>query len=216
MNGLPGVMRVQSVSAFGLSQVGIYFRDDVDIYFARQLVFERVQSARGSIPPGLGEPALGAITTGLGQVYQYLVTGKNIPSDSLRTLQDWIVKFRLRTVAGVTDVLSFGGEVKQFQVQVDPGKLVQYGVTLPQVVQALERNNSNAGGSYIVVGAEEYVVRGLGPDHDVRRWQTSETSLSPSAKACRCTSATSAPWRLAQKSGAGRSRSTARVSAWPA
>ncbi len=162
MNGLPGVTRVQSFSAFGLSQVSVYFRDDVDIYFARQLVFERAQSAREAIPPGLGEPALGPITTGLGQVYQYLVTGPGIPADSLRTLQDWIVKFRLRTVPGVTEVLSFGGQVKQFQVQLDPGRLIQYGIVLPQVVEALERNNSNAGGSYIVVGAEEYLVRGLG------------------------------------------------------
>lgn len=162
MNGLPGVTRIQSISAFGLSQVNVYFRDDVDIYFARQLVFERVQSAREAIPPGLGEPALGAITTGLGQVYQYLVTGDGISADSLRTLQDWIVKFRLRTVPGVTDVLSFGGQVKQFHVRLDPGKLTQYGVPLPQVVEALQRNNSNAGGSYIVVGAEEYLVRGLG------------------------------------------------------
>lgn len=162
MNGLPGVTRIQSISAFGLSQVNVYFGDDVDIYFARQLVFERVQSAREAIPPGLGEPALGAITTGLGQIYQYLVTGQGISADSLRTLQDWIVKFRLRTVPGVTDVLSFGGQVKQFQVRLDPGKLIQYGIALPRVVEALERNNSNAGGSYIVVGAEEYLVRGLG------------------------------------------------------
>ena len=162
MNGLPGVTRIQSISAFGLSQVSVYFRDDVDIYFARQLVFERVQTAREAIPPGLGEPALGAITTGLGQVYQYLVIGDGVTADSLRTIQDWIVKFRLRTVPGVTDVLSFGGQVKQFQVRLDPGKLIQYGIALPQVVEALERNNSNAGGSYIVVGAEEYLVRGLG------------------------------------------------------
>jgi cobalt-zinc-cadmium resistance protein CzcA len=162
MNGLPGVTRVQSISAFGLSQVSVYFRDDVDIYFARQLVFERVQTARSTIPAGLGEPSLGPITTGLGQVYQYLVTGKDISADSLRTLQDWIVKYRLRTVAGVTDVLSFGGNIKQFQVRLDPGKLIQYRVTLPQVIEALERNNSNAGGSYIVVGAEEYIVRGIG------------------------------------------------------
>lgn len=162
MNGLPGVSAVRSVSAFGLSQVNVYFDDDVDIYFARQLVFERVQNARGSIPAGSGDPSLGPITTGLGQVYQYLVTGKGISADSLRTVQDWIVKARLRTVPGVAEVLSFGGEVKQFQVRIDPGKLIQYGVTLPQVVEALERNNSNAGGSYIVVGAEEYIVRGLG------------------------------------------------------
>lgn len=162
MNGLPGVTRVQSISAFGLSQVNVYFRDDIDIYFARQLVFERVQTAKSAIPTGLGEPALGAITTGLGQVYQYLVVGDGISSDSLRALQDWIVRFRLRTVTGVADVLSFGGEVKQFQVQLDPGKLVQYGVTLSSVVSALERNNSNAGGSYLVTGAEEQIVRGLG------------------------------------------------------
>lgn len=162
MSGLPGVARVQSLSGFGFSQVNIYFEDAVDIYFARQLVFERVQTARAAIPPGMGDPALGPITTGLGQVYQYLVTGKDISSDSLRTLQDWIVKFRLRTVSGVADVLSFGGEVKQFQVQVDPGLLIRYGVTLPQLIGALERNNSNAGGSYIVVGSEEYLVRGVG------------------------------------------------------
>lgn len=162
MNGLPGVSRIQSISAFGLSQVNIYFHDDVDIYFARQLVFERMQSARAAIPLGLGEPALGPITTGLGQVYQYLVTGDGIPADSLRTIQDWIVKFRLRTVPGVTDVLSFGGEVKQFQVQLDPGALIRYGVTIPEIVEALERNNSNAGGGYLVRGAEEHIVRGLG------------------------------------------------------
>ena len=162
MNGLPGVTRIQSVSAFGLSQVNVYFEDDVDIYFARQLVFERVQTARENIPPGLGEPVLGPITTGLGQVYQYLVTGEGISADSLRTIQDWIVKFQLRTVPGVTEVLSFGGEVKQFQVQLDPARLVQYGVTVPQVIEALEKNNANAGGSYITRGAEEHLVRGLG------------------------------------------------------
>jgi cobalt-zinc-cadmium resistance protein CzcA len=162
MNGIPGVERTQSISAFGLSQVNIYFHDNVDIYFARQLVFERVQTAREAIPRGLGDPALGPITTGLGQVYQYLVTGKGVSADSLRTLQDWIVRTRLRTVPGVAEVLSFGGDVKQYQVQVDPGKLLQYHVTLPQVVEALERNNSSAGGSYIVVGSEEYLVRGLG------------------------------------------------------
>jgi len=162
MNGLPGVTRILSISGFGFSQVNVYFQDDVEIYSARQLVFERAQSAREAIPGGLGEPVLGPITTGLGQVYQYLVTGPGIPIDSLRTLQDWIVKFRLRTVPGVTEVLSFGGQVKQFQVRLDPGKLIQYRIALPQVVEALERNNSNAGGSYIVVGAEEYLVRGLG------------------------------------------------------
>lgn len=167
MNGLPGVTRVQSISAFGLSQVNVYFRDDVDIYFARQLVFERVQSARDAIPAGLGEPALGPVTTGLGQVYQYLVTGEGISIDSLRTVQDWMVKTQLRTVPGVTEVLSFGGNVKQFQVRLDPARLVQYGVTVAQVIEALERNNANAGGGYIVRASEEYLVRGLGFVHSL-------------------------------------------------
>lgn len=162
MNGLPGVTRIQSISAFGLSQVNIYFSDAVDIYFARQLVFERVQTAKENIPSGLGEPVLGPITTGLGQVYQYLVTGQGVSADSLRTLQDWIVKFQLRTVPGVTEVLSFGGDVKQFQVRLDPNRLIQYRVTVPQVIEALQRNNANAGGNYIVRGSEEYLVRGLG------------------------------------------------------
>ena len=162
MNGLPGVTRVQSVSMFGLSAVNVYFDDHTDIYFARQIVFERLQSAREEIPPGLGNPELGPITTGLGQVYQYLVAGEGVPADSLRTLQDWIVKFQLRTVPGVTEVLSFGGEVKQFQVRLDPARLVQYGVSVPEVTAALERNNENAGGSYLVRGAEESLVRGLG------------------------------------------------------
>lgn len=162
MNGLPGVTRIQSISAFGLSQVSVYFRDEVDIYFARQLVFERLESARDAIPAGLGDPALGPVTTGLGQVYQYLIVGEGLPLDSLRTIQDWVVKPRLRAVPGVTEVLSFGGHVKQFQVQLDPHRLVQYGVTVEEVITALERNNANAGGGFIVRAPEEYLVRGLG------------------------------------------------------
>jgi hypothetical protein len=91
-----------------------------------------------------------------------LVLGEDVSPDSLRTIQDWIAKFQLRTVPGVTDVLSFGGEVKQYQIQLHPARLIQYGVTVPEVVEALERNNENAGGSYLVRGAEEFLVRGLG------------------------------------------------------
>lgn len=167
MNGLPGVTRIQSISMFGLSAVSVYFTDDTDIYFARQIVFERLQSAREDIPPGLGEPELGPITTGLGQVYQYLVTGDGVSADSLRTIQDWIAKFQLRSVPGVTDVLSFGGEVKQYQIQLDPARLIQFNLTVPDVVEALERNNANAGGSYLVRGAEEFLVRGLGLIHSL-------------------------------------------------
>ena len=159
MNGLPGIVQVKSISAFGISQVSVYFRDDVDIYFARQLTLEKLQDA---IPPGLGEPKLGAITTGLGQVYQYVLRGSGQDQTELRTLQDWIVKYNLRTVGGVTDVLSFGGEVKQYQVRVDPRSLLQYGVTLQGVREAIGANNRNVGGGYIVRGPEEYLIRGIG------------------------------------------------------
>jgi len=162
MNGLPGVTRIQSTSMFGLSAVNVYFEDAADIYFARQIVFERLQSAREDIPPGLGDPELGPITTGLGQVFQYLVLGEDVTADSLRTIQDWIAKLQLQTVPGVTEVLSFGGLEKQYQVQLDPARLVQYDITVSDVVEGLEKNNANAGGSYLVRGAEEYLVRGLG------------------------------------------------------
>jgi cobalt-zinc-cadmium resistance protein CzcA len=162
MNGLPGVTQIKSISAFGLSQVSVYFRDDVDIYFARQLVLEKLQEAKEEIPPGLGEPSLGPITTGLGQIYQYTVGGPESDPTETRTTEDWIVKRNLRTVPGVTDVLSFGGEVKQYQVKINPGALLQYGVTLNEVREALGANNRNVGGGYITRGPEEYLVRGLG------------------------------------------------------
>lgn len=162
MNGLPGVSQVKSISAFGVSVVSVYFHDDVDIYFARQLALEKLQDAKDQIPPGLGEPKLGPITTGLGQVYQYVLKGDGLDATELRTLQDWIVKYNLRTVPGVTEVLSFGGDVKQYQVQVDPRGLLQYGVTLAQVRDAIRANNRNVGGGYIERGPEEYLIRGIG------------------------------------------------------
>ena len=161
MNGLPKVAQVKSISAFGISQVSVYFTDDVDIYFARQLTLEKLQQAKAEIPPGLGEPIVGPITTGLGQVYQYVVRGGQSTTE-LRTIQDWIVKYNLRTVPGVTEVLSFGGEVKQYQVQVDPRAMLQYGVTLGDIRQAVGANNRNVGGGYITRGPEEYIIRGIG------------------------------------------------------
>ena len=162
MNGLPGVAQIKSTSAFGISVVSVYFDDDVDIYFARQLALEKLQEAKEQIPPGLGEPRLGPITTGLGQVYQYVLESKSYDPLELRTYQDWIVKYNLRTVPGVTEVLSFGGDVKQYQVRVDPRALLQYGVTLAQVRQAIGVNNRNVGGGYIERGPEEYLIRGIG------------------------------------------------------
>ena len=161
MNGLPKVAQVKSISAFGISQVSVYFTDDVDIYFARQLTLERLQQAKSEIPPGLGEPQLGPITTGLGQVYQYVVRGGQNTTE-LRTLQDWVVKYGLRTVPGVTEVLSFGGDVKQYQIRVDPRALLQYGVTLDDIREAVGANNRNVGGGYINRGPEEYLIRGIG------------------------------------------------------
>lgn len=162
MNGLPGITDIKSLSTFGLSVVSVYFEDDVDLYFARQLVFERLQAAQEEIPEGLGDPGMGPITTGLGQVYQYIVEGEGLDLMELRTIEDWIVKYQLRTVPGVTEVLSFGGFVKQYQVRVDPNRLLKYDLTLDDLATAVEVNNQNAGGSYLVRGSEEYLVRGLG------------------------------------------------------
>lgn len=162
MNGLPDVTEVRSISKTGLSVVTVVFEDDVDTYFARQLVFERLQIARERIPAGLAEPEMGPITTGLGQIYKYILVGKNKTAMELRTLNDWVVKFQLRTVPGVTDVLSFGGEVRQYQVRVDPNRLLSYDLTLPDVREAIEANNSNVGGWYLEGEQEQIVVRGLG------------------------------------------------------
>ena len=161
MNGLPKVEQVKSISAFGISQVSVYFNDDVDVYFARQLTLEKLQQAKAEIPPGLGEPKLGPITTGLGQIYQYVVRGGENTTE-LRTLQDWVVKYNLRTVPGVTEVLSFGGDVKQYQLRVDPRTMLQYGVSMLDIRQAVGANNRNVGGGYITRGPEEYIIRGIG------------------------------------------------------
>ncbi len=162
MNGLPDIREVKSISTFGLSVVSVYFADNVDIYFARQLVFERLQSAKGDIPEGLGNPELGPITSGLGQVYQYYLQGEGYSLMELREIQDWIVKFQLRTVPGVTEILSFGGEVKQYQIQLDPVLLQKYDITLDEVLEVVKSNNRNVGGNFIVRHSEEYLVRGLG------------------------------------------------------
>ena len=161
MNGLPKVAQVKSISAFGISQVSVYFNDDVDIYFARQLTLEKLQQAISEIPPGLGEPKLGPITTGLGQIYQYVLRGRENTTE-LRTLQDWVVKYNLRTVPGVTEVLSFGGDVKQYQLRVDPRTMLQYGVSMEDIKEAVRANNRNVGGGYINRGPEEYIIRGIG------------------------------------------------------
>jgi len=162
MSGLPDVEEVRSLSKFGLSQVTVVFRDHVNIYFARQLVQERLQSAREEIPPDLGSPEMGPISTGLGEIFQYTIESPQLDHTELRTLQDWMVRPKLRTVPGVAEVNSFGGFEKQYQVLVRPDALIKHDLTLRQVFAAIAANNVNKGGGYIVKAAEQFVVRGVG------------------------------------------------------
>ncbi|SEF19309.1 CusA/CzcA family heavy metal efflux RND transporter [Variovorax sp. NFACC27] len=164
MAGLPGVEEVRSVSLFGLSYVGVYFKDDVDIYFARRLVGEKLQEAKGRLPQGYGEPVLGPNSSGLGQVFWYTVESedKKMSTMDLRTLHDWTVRLILRTAPGVDDIVSWGGEQKQFQVQIDPRKLIKYSVSFKEVMERLTANNKQVGGQSINLGAEQFLVRGLG------------------------------------------------------
>ena len=164
MTGLPGIEKIRSVSNFGLSVVNVYFRDDMDIYFARQLVNERLQEAREQIPAGFGNPQMGPISTGMGLVLFYYLkdhTGR-YSLEELRTMQDWIVKFNLQTVPGVTEVLGIGGFEKQYQVVVDPQALLSYDLTLAELVRRIEANNLNVGAQYLVLGGEQLIVRSVG------------------------------------------------------
>jgi heavy metal efflux system protein len=164
MNGLPGVENVRSVSNFGLSVVNVYFEDGMDIYFCRQLVGERLTEARESIPDGFGEPEMGPISTGMGLVLFYYLedTTGQYSLTELRSIQDWIIKFNLQNVPGVTEVLGIGGFEKQFHVEVDPLAMEGYGFTVQDVVERIEDNNLNVGAQFIENNNEEYVVRSVG------------------------------------------------------
>lgn len=189
MSSLPRKEEIRSISQFGLSQVTITFEEGVDVYWARQLVLERLMEAERELPRGVA-PQLAPISTGLGEIYQFTVereqspevpAGNGLPPASapsessetageartddlmeLRTILDWYIKPQLRTVPGVIEVNSFGGREKQYEVAVDPRKLVGFGLTLRQVIEALERNNINAGGAYIERGGEQQLLRGVG------------------------------------------------------
>jgi len=165
MYALPDVEEVRSISKTGLSVVTVVFTEGTDIYFARQLVFERLQAAREQIPEGIGTPGIGPNTSGLGQVYQYILRSddaEKYDAITLRSYNDWIVKLLLMPVGGVTDVLSFGGEVRQYQVQLDPHRLLSYNLSGDDVAAAIESNNRNAGGWYMDRGAEQLIIRGVG------------------------------------------------------
>ncbi len=165
MYSLPDVEEVRSISKTGLSGITVVFKEGTDIYFARQLVFERLQAAREQIPEGVGIPAMGPNTSGLGQIYQYMIRSEKpgqYDALTLRSLNDWVVKLLLMPVDGVTEVLSFGGEVRQYQVQLEPQRLLSFNLSPRDVAEALETNNRNAGGWYMDRGAEQLIIRGVG------------------------------------------------------
>ncbi|HND13919.1 MAG TPA: CusA/CzcA family heavy metal efflux RND transporter, partial [Pseudomonadales bacterium] len=168
MAGLPGVEQIRSVSLFGLSFVSVYFDDAMDIYFARRLVMERLQEVADRIPQGYGTPEMGPNSSGLGQVFWYTVERSDealaakISDMDLRTVQDWSVRLILRTTPGVDDVLSWGGQERQFQVVIDPLRLIKYGLGFRDVIEVIEANNRQVGGQYVDLGPEQYLVRGLG------------------------------------------------------
>lgn len=157
---LPRREEMRSISQFGLSQVTVIFADDVDIYWARQLVNERVQDAKESLPPGV-QVELSPVSTGLGEIYYVALDGPQTLMER-RSMMDWIVAPQLRTVPGLAEVNTFGGEAKQYQVSVDPQKLIAHRLTMREVFEALERGNRNAGGAYITRGAEQQVIKGSG------------------------------------------------------
>ncbi len=170
LGGLPRLAQVRSISKFGLSQVVVTFEDGTDIYFARQQINERVGNAE--LPAGMPRPRLGPVATGLGEVFHYLLTarGPNGPDlTELRTLEDWVVKPALRTVPGTAEINGWGGYEKQFQVRIDPVKLLKYDLAFDQVVQAVRDNNVGVGGGYLPQSGDMYLVRGLGRVHDVEQ-----------------------------------------------
>ena len=153
-NNIPGLKEIRSFSRFGLSLVTIVFDDDTDIYWARQQVSERLQQVQSQLPKGMGTPELGPVSTGLGEIYQYVVWPekgyeKKYDATELRTIQDWIIKRQLSGVKGVAEVSSFGGKLKQLEISIQPSKLKAHGITINDVFDALESNNQNTGGSYI-------------------------------------------------------------------
>ena len=165
MYSLPDVEEVRSISKTGLSVISVVFKEGTDIYFARQLVFEQLQAARENIPDGVGTPEMGINTSGLGMVFQYVLLAdesSGVDAMQLRSLNDWVVKLLLLPIDGVTDVLSFGGEVKQYQVQLNPARMLSYHLSAEDVSEAIGANNRNAGGWYVNRGAEQLVLRAVG------------------------------------------------------
>lgn len=151
---IPDIEETRSISRFGLSVITVVFKDKVDIYFARQLINEKLKEAEENIPKGIGKPELAPVSTGLGEVYQYIIhpkkgSEKKYNAKDLRTMQDWIVARQLFGTPGIAEVNSFGGELKQYEVAVNPNRLKAMGVSVTDIFTALEKNNQNTGGAYI-------------------------------------------------------------------
>jgi cobalt-zinc-cadmium resistance protein CzcA len=160
ISGLPGLTNVRSISKFGLSQVVVTFDDNTDIYFARRLIGERLATVE--LPSGIATPEMGPVATGLGEIFHYVVHSDSRSLTELRTIQDWTIKPVLRAVPGVAEINSWGGYEKQYQVRIDPNRLIKYGLSYDEVVEALEQNNLNAGGGSIAAGGAMQLVQGLG------------------------------------------------------
>ncbi|MEE4284925.1 MAG: CusA/CzcA family heavy metal efflux RND transporter [Mariniphaga sp.] len=162
MNGLPDVAQVRSISQFGLSAVTVEFDEGTDIFFARQMVSQRLQSIAEELPPGVSSPQLGPISTALGEIYQYVVRGESYSLTELREIQDWLIAPQLKVIRGVTEINSFGGFVKQYDVMVQPGRLRMFGIGISEVLDAIANNNSVSGGNFIEHNDEQYIIRGFG------------------------------------------------------
>jgi len=160
IGGLPGLEGMRSVSKFGFSQVVVTFEDGTNIYFARQLVNERLATVE--LSEGIGRPKMGPVATGLGEVLHYIVTGAGNDVTELRTIHDWVVKPKMRTVKGVAEINSWGGYEKQYQVRINPNLLIKFGLTFDEVVHAVEENNRNIGGGNVREGTQSVLVQGLG------------------------------------------------------
>ena len=164
---IPNLEEVRSISRFGLSVITVVFKDEVNIYFARQLLNEKLKQAEESIPKGIGKPELAPVSTGLGDIYQYIVhptkgNENKYTAKDLRTMQDWIVRRQLNGTPGIAEVNSFGGELKQYEVSVNPNRLKAMGVSISDIFKALEKNNQNTGGAYIDKKPNAYFIRGIG------------------------------------------------------
>jgi cobalt-zinc-cadmium resistance protein CzcA len=160
IGGLPHLTHMRSISKFGYSQVVVLFDDGTDIYFARQLINERLATVE--MPAGISRPKMGPVSTGLGEVFHYIVTGQGTDISDLRTIHDWVIKPQMRTVRGAAEINSWGGYEKQYQVRIDPTRLIKHGLTYEQVIEAVRKNNFNVGGGSISQESGMLLVQGLG------------------------------------------------------